>query len=292
MEKKTLLLLAFLLALFLALKSMAQKLPNRQETSLPAPAGIKIDGNATEWAGQYQAYNKGAQIFYTIANDNANLYLVIHADRSRVIEKIMEGGVSFTISTSGKLNGDKNAVVLFPCLMIGECKSILSAAGKKLSAGRVALPTDEVYNIPKNPDYVKPNKDLAEKSKVIKITGFAAIADTITGTAGPKNAYYRALPLRAHNFRYLPVANADNIQAATQFDAKGEYTYELSIPLKLLNMSAEKQDKFSYNITLNARGEDSRPGNTWYYSMIDRESLNMDLENPTDLSGTYVLTKP
>jgi hypothetical protein len=54
----------------------AQKLPAIQQSSLRAPAGIKIDGKATDWGAQFQAYNTATELYCTIANDAKRLYLV------------------------------------------------------------------------------------------------------------------------------------------------------------------------------------------------------------------------
>ena len=45
-------------AILFVLSANAQKLPNTQETSLRAPANLKVDGKPTEWNNQFQAYNK------------------------------------------------------------------------------------------------------------------------------------------------------------------------------------------------------------------------------------------
>jgi hypothetical protein len=70
----------------------AQKLPNKQEVSLRIPADMKIDGNAKEWNNKFQAYNKLTNIFYTLSNDDKNLYLVIQATDPIIIEKMIRGG--------------------------------------------------------------------------------------------------------------------------------------------------------------------------------------------------------
>lgn len=55
--------------------TFAQKLPGVQTSSLWAPENLKIDGKTTEWNGTFQAYNKAADIFYTISNDDKNIGL-------------------------------------------------------------------------------------------------------------------------------------------------------------------------------------------------------------------------
>src|SRR5687767_12642480 len=81
--------------------SFAQKLPELQTDGLRAPVTVKIDGKLDEW-GSLPAYNKRVNVFYSISNDDENLYLVIKSDNSIIISKIMQGGIAFTVSTSGK----------------------------------------------------------------------------------------------------------------------------------------------------------------------------------------------
>lgn len=56
------LILGPLLFLLYGFSVGAQKLPNLQQSSMRAPANIKIDGKPIEW-GQYQAYNRATEIF-------------------------------------------------------------------------------------------------------------------------------------------------------------------------------------------------------------------------------------
>ena len=65
--KKLQLLLLLVLAF---INANGQKLPNKQETGVRIPSGVKIDGKATEWGNKFQAYNKTNDFFYTIANSN------------------------------------------------------------------------------------------------------------------------------------------------------------------------------------------------------------------------------
>src|SRR5476649_2012908 len=91
------------------LNAVAQKLPNVQTASVRAPANIKIDGKTTEWNNTFQAYNHATDIFYTVSNDDAKLYLTIQASDKLVINKIMSGGITFTIQKSGKKT-DKDGI--------------------------------------------------------------------------------------------------------------------------------------------------------------------------------------
>jgi len=89
MSKKIIPVILFSIAF---LNTHAQTLPKVQEASLRAPDNIKIDGKPTEWNNQFQAYNTATDLFYTIANDDQNLYLVIQAKKPLSISKIGQRG--------------------------------------------------------------------------------------------------------------------------------------------------------------------------------------------------------
>jgi len=82
------LIITFLLAM-LVLGSNAQKLPAVQKESVWAPITVKIDGKAAEWGNKFQAYNSSTEIYYTISNDDNNLYLAIKAVDPDIINKFL-----------------------------------------------------------------------------------------------------------------------------------------------------------------------------------------------------------
>lgn len=86
--------------LFQAIAALAQKLPQTQTTGIWAPANIMIDGLADEWKS-FQAYNKATNIWYTLANDNNNLYLAVHATDPVIIDKMISASVTLTVGSSG-----------------------------------------------------------------------------------------------------------------------------------------------------------------------------------------------
>jgi len=272
----------------------AQKLPNKQEVSVRIPTGVKIDGNANEWNDQFQAFNKTTEIFYTIANDDNNLYLIVHATKSSIIEKMIEGGIGFTISQSGKKNSGKNVTVLFPLMPMTKCQDILLSAGKKLNAGNYTLskpdPGDTVYKTKLASSINKANGWLTENMKEIKVSGIDGIVDTIPDV-NRETPYFRLLPLRDHPFKIIPISNEDHIRASTRFTDQGDYTYEMSIPIKYLGF--DNIQKFNYTITIHGRGEDNRVHDTIWYGHLNgyKEILYMDLENATEFSGEYTLAK-
>ena len=282
------------LSIVVVMPANAQKLPNKQEVSIWLPSNIQIDGKATEWDNQYQAYNKNTETFYSIANDDDNLYLILHATKSRIIEKIIEGGISFTIYIPGTKDENKHVTVLFPLLSMNKSRSVLIEAGKTLS---------EDMNSPllnyQQPDLAEKrahsismaNTDLINSLKEIKVDGISSIIDTVAGVT-PKTKYYGDFPLHMHIFKIIAINNEDGIKAMTQFDSEGALTYEMILPIKYLESAKKGTQKFKYNITINSRGEDSRFGDVIRRGPPpNHDQLDLDLETATDFSGEYTLAK-
>ena len=87
----------------------AQKLPNVQQISVRTPENIKIDGKPTEWNNKFQAYNHATSLFYTISNDDENLYLTIQANDMETLIKITGAGIVFNLNAGGKVGNRKRS---------------------------------------------------------------------------------------------------------------------------------------------------------------------------------------
>jgi len=233
---------------------------------------IKIDGKATEWGDKFQAYNKATDIFYTIANDDYNIYLIIKATDVGIINKIIKGRVTFAINTAGKKTTDDAVAVSYPLFDRKDVPYISMKDKPRLIEGNAAsvLAADSFSNAN--------NRRLAEKSKFIKITGVKGV-DTL-----------------------ISVYNEDGIKAAAAFDNQMAYTCEFAISLKLLGLSANDQRKLAYNITVNPLPFDDVPGiNIERNTKGDIVSINIDknqmppnyrgLTAATDFWGEYTLAK-
>ncbi|MEO6523815.1 MAG: hypothetical protein ABIN91_19180 [Mucilaginibacter sp.] len=199
-----------------------QKLPNIQKESLRVPSNIRIDGKTIEWNNKFSAYNNATGIFYTICNDDINLYLVIQASDPDVLTKITNRGVVLYINTSGAKK-DENAVLInypFFDLKYGNKPYISFQNGAMLHSTRVAME--------QNPDSVSrvANKKLHDNEKFIRTKGFPDV-DTL-----------------------LSIYNRDGINAAEAFDSKMTYTFEMSINLKLLKLDVKNKTTFSYHVVL------------------------------------------
>jgi hypothetical protein len=254
----------------------AQKLPTIQQTSLRIPANLKIDGKATEWGNQFQAHNNSTNLFYTLANDDENLYLVVQAINPRVIEKILLVGVNLTINNNGQKD-DKaigNISIIYPQISkAGNAWAILRSAGDK--ANWQGLPNQNMF--PQrlsrtDSTVIMANNTFNINSKTIKIKGVKAIDDTLI------SAY-----------------NDVGIKTAARFGNNGAYTYELQVPLKYLGLSVTNNKKFNYNIKLENWGN---PGSSDYVINWDpatNKGIEMDadpdLNSTTDFWAEYTLTK-
>lgn len=137
----------FLICL-IVLKSEGQKLPDLQTISLKAPKQVKADGKNLEWQDQFQAYNKRTDLYYTLSNDTENLYLVVKSTDPANSNKILNGGISFTINKEGKKRNSSGPEVTYPLARRGGMRQ----SGRKLHLAQV---------------------------KEIKIKNFAGITDTL-----------------------------------------------------------------------------------------------------------------
>jgi hypothetical protein len=249
------------------IKAKAARLPNIQQISLRAPANAKIDGKATEWNDQFQAFNHATEIFYTIANDDKKLYLTIQAVKPFfIINKILSGGIIVTINTSGKKSIKNAASITYPTPQHGKL-IVNSKAMPALDNQKLADSVMNVYN-----------NRLTDKEKTITVTGITGIDSLIS------------------------IYNTDGIKAAGLFNNKMAYTYELAIDLKLLNLNTDDVVKFSYNITLPGYNKSANLA-AEAASFLKENGMNpnmftpvpgqtpLPMEVPTDFWGEYTLMK-
>ncbi|MXV17028.1 hypothetical protein [Hufsiella ginkgonis] len=224
-----------------AVSSFAQKLPDQQEVSLRPPANIKIDGKATEWPA-FQAYNKSTSLFYTITNDDDNLYLAVQSTNSGITNKIMRGGLTFTVNTTGKKKEKEGISIMFPVppkndmmsMMQGMRTAMGGAGGPGGRPGQTVImggpPSGDPAAMMKRADSImyEMNRQQIDKLKDIKVFGIKDITDSL-----------------------LSIYNEEGIKARALFDGNRNYTYELAIPLKYLSITTNNPKEFTYNIKLN-----------------------------------------
>ncbi len=271
----------------MAIAANAQKLPGVQQGSVRAPADIKIDGKTTEWNGQFQAFNHATDIFYTMSNDDENLYLTVQATDAAVVRKILRGGVCLTIQPTGKKTDKDGLSVTYPVAATSGVKAGISVMSFKREAGGdvVRISTTEAATPEKSADSVMMARNAAfsKSSKWIGVTGFKGIDSLIS------------------------VYNEDGIKAMGRYDNKGAFTYELAISLKQLGFSTTNPVKFTYHIALNGVNLFAKAGGNQEMRVVnvsgapmggggaDLSQLKIMLDQSqtaaTDFWGEYMLAK-
>jgi hypothetical protein len=197
----------------------AQKLPNVQLASMRAPSSIKMDGKAAEWDYQFQAYNNATNVFYTLSNDDNNLYLTVRATDQSVINKILRGGITFTINAAGKKTDKGGAGITYPIFGTDRPRVALKAPE--------IIPGDAI-SIKRADSFMYANNALLDaKSKNIITKGIPGVDSVIS------------------------VYNEDGIKAVEAFDNKMVYTCEFAVSLKHFGLSVDNATKFAYNFKLN-----------------------------------------
>ncbi len=204
----------------------AQKLSSVQEVGVLPPANIKIDGKLNEWNDTFQAYNKSTMLYYTLANDDKNLYLAFKCSSQLTNSKIIAGGISFIVNSAGKKSDKDAGIVIFP--------------GANLSGGM----------------------DLLRSIKPVGATGGLTAIDSIEANALHKEAISAAKEVKLHGIKEITdsvvsVYNDYGIKAALNYDAKWNLVYELAIPIKYLNI--KDGVPFAYSIKLNGIQINNQP---------------------------------
>jgi hypothetical protein len=260
--------LAFLLMGSIA---YAQKLPKVQASGVWAPANIKIDGKTTEWDDQFQAHNQPNHIYYTLSNDDNNLYLTARMDDIAGGKKILKGGITFTIIPLSKKTSSLS--VTFP---VFKKRGELEGHNPLFLYG--ILKEDTIKNKAKIDTLIATsNRDIPKIYKEIHITGIPEITD-------PFQSVYNTLGIRV----------------GASFDKKMRYTYELAIPLKYLEGAISDVKSIRYNIKLNVEPiipmkPSAQPINIVVLQPVSSPrplSMN-DMFNfeDSDFSGVYTLAK-
>jgi len=250
---------------------LGQKLPKIQKASIRAPADIKIDGNLSEWNNQFQAYNRGNYLYYTVSNDDANLYLTVHMEGIVGSRKIFRGGLTFTIVPSSKKANRLS--VTFPAIPARKTNKM-----ERLADGPL------VYRILKS-------DTVANKAK---IDSLIATCNTLMGKVY-NQIQVKGIP--GTNDTLISIYNTQGIKAGARADRRMKYCYELAVPLRYLGDAINNGEKFKYNIKLNieplpevktpkfsepvAFGKPLGPGT----------ASDQFLYNTTDFSGEYTLAK-
>jgi len=277
--------------------TQAQKLNDVQDVSVWA-SGVKVDGKHNEWENKFKAMNKSTNLTYTLANDAKNLYLAIQSKDVTNNSKILLGGISLTVNPSGKKNDKEGFKVIYPVVARrrpGGAPGGGATTGVRVQGGPGGGGFGRFQDMsPMQRDSMQ--RAIARTqlggAKEIKVFGFKDIPDSL-----------------------ISIYNEYSIKTIASISDEGVFMYELSIPLELLEMSADKPKEFSYNIKLNglqinfggfAGGARPGGGGGEGAPMVRVEGAGgggggmgggmggfnfQDLITPTDFWGKYVLIK-
>jgi len=268
------------LGLLFAVPALAQQNTDIS-AGIKAPTTVKVDGKLTEW-GTLPAYNKNTALRYTLANDAKNLYLAITCTDQANINKLLAGGLTFTVNTEGKKKEKDAAVIVYPMPGRGGMRGF-RMGGNRGGQGATAPDTAAI---------VAAHKQSVTAAKELSITGVKEITDTL-----------------------VSIYNTYGIKTGITFDTKGNMFYELAIPLNLLQLNPDKATELAYNLKLNgiqfggnnredgARAGGGRPGGGaggGFGGGNGGGTINigggggamMEMMTPTDFWGKYKLAKP
>jgi hypothetical protein len=207
-------------------------------------------------------------VYYTIANDDKNLYLAIRATDAVVIRKIIAGSITFSVS--GGSREAKDAVSVTYPLFDRKAPPKIDLRNKAAIIAN-AVTADSFM--------MAANKELVGNAKKIKLSGVKSQSDTVS------------------------IYNEEGLTVAGLFNNRADYTYELALPLKYLSAVAGGGKVLNYNIKLNGSAYvegvlferieggmrrtsevKNSPERPWP-TLKDMEMMAA----PTDMSGTYTL---
>lgn len=268
----------FLIMLLGNLCSSAQKLPDIQNGSISAPKTLRIDGRNLEW-NDFSADNKRTGIFYTIANDEKNLYIAVRAASSETITKIFAGGISFSINTKGKKREEEAFTITYPLIVRNNANRQGAGMGNNRQ-GQQGMRMNRSDQTEAQRDSIAYEQRKAQLAaiKEIKIKGFAQIPDSL-----------------------ISIYNEYGIKAVAKMDEQKAYFCEIAIPLSVLAINIDEKKEIAYQIKLNGRQGGNfavRPNAGGFSGGNNRGGFggngNMaqqDLMVATDFWGKYIVQK-
>jgi hypothetical protein len=269
---------------FLTISLFAQKLPDVQQSIVNVPANLKIDGKATEWNETFAAENKRTDLFYSMTNDDKNLYLVIKSTASATTNKIMLGGITFVVNSQGKKKEKDAPTISYPIIVRANRQQGGRAGQTRQGAQGGFQNRAQQTTAQRDSVAMLQRKTQLAGVKEIKVAGFKSITDSL-----------------------ISIYNEYGIKAVASIDSKGAFIYELAVPLNMLDLSASNSKEIAYQIKLNGLvntsfgggggnaggnfGGGNRGGAGGSFGGGGNASGGQDLMNPTDFWGKYMIQK-
>ncbi|MCD0489313.1 hypothetical protein LPB86_13815 [Pedobacter sp. MC2016-14] len=213
--------------------AIAQKMPDVQEISKLAPAGIRIDGKNLEWNNTFEANNKRTDLSYSMTNDQKNLYLVIKSTDMTNNSKIMAGGITLSINPDGKKKEKESITLTYPLINTANLRNAAgSGNGRRMGAMMMGMSggmrPGQMDTKQRDSMMAAMQKTQLAGVKEIRISGFKTTSDTL-----------------------VSIYNEYGIKAVANIDKDNSFFYELAIPLEALGISVDAAKEFAYNIKLN-----------------------------------------
>lgn len=112
------------------------------------------DGSLSDWPDSLTLFNEATNLYYSLANDDKNVYLALRSASKQDLTKILAGGISFSANIEGKKKDP--ATVIFPVLDRTPGKS---------------------RNTKDQPDVEEMQKQILSRIRDIKVAGFKEIID-------------------------------------------------------------------------------------------------------------------
>jgi len=273
-KKRCRIFFIMLTGIFFISTLFAQKLPNKQTTSVWATFDLSSNHQPTNPFINPKAHNTATDLYYIIANDDRNLFIMLRATDPLIIRKIIYGNISI------KLAANKNE--------IGDGISITCPLLERKDLGIFGL-FKVREELKSSPSEMKSYNDslLTDINKRF----FAGSSSKITGVSSLKDSLFH-------------INTATELQTDIHFDNNSSLSCFLKIPLKYFS-SAIIKNKIFYIVKLNGQFYSSNttltmsadgltttrstPG--WSSVVVKNTPESVVLDYPTDFSGEYTLAK-
>ncbi|MBC7552800.1 MAG: hypothetical protein H7257_02350 [Taibaiella sp.] len=163
-----------------------------------AETPIYIDGDSKDWPSPYPNYDSKAKIGYATANDGKNLYITMETGDELTQVKILKGGLTVAVDTSGKK--DPTFTIRYPLPNDNADLDLSQAGGDKTSAMHTARQVNQFVH------------KATEQANQFSLSGFP----------GCEGGYMTAQ------------VNTCGIKVKVRLDEYKELVWEAVIPLKVL----------------------------------------------------------